>query len=172
VIWQLIYSKGNHESLEPFWQKATHLVTSKGDLLKTGDYTINFIFHDPSSDDLYDKLYSSLPYLLMFSTHVVLECFEKLRQINQNTYSHLMLTAFGVYESLFSKARPRIAPLINKHLDPFLDCIHCGEKLKITKKNGPKAYLTETVSCNHCNLESPLPLYWIFSKAKLKVTKK
>jgi len=135
-LWGIIYSKTETHGLEPIWQKATHLITSKGNLLRTGDYTINFIFHDPRENDLYDRLYLNLPYVLMFCMHVILECFSSLQKINDKTYSHLLLTALGTYESLFSSQKLHIAPLLNKQLGFFLKCVHCKGPLKINKKNG------------------------------------
>ena len=35
TIWEMIYSKNQPNGFEPIWQRATHLVTSKGPLLKT-----------------------------------------------------------------------------------------------------------------------------------------
>ena len=34
LIWAMIYSKNHSNGFEPTWQRATHLVTSMGDLVK------------------------------------------------------------------------------------------------------------------------------------------
>ncbi|MBP3983765.1 hypothetical protein J5837_04930 [Pseudoxanthomonas helianthi] len=169
AIWKIIYSKNYENGLEPTWQRATHLITSKGDLLKTEDYTINFIFNDASDDRLYDRLYFSLPYALIFAVQVVVECFNRIQKVNENTYGHLVLSTLGCYEAMFLKGKSPIGRTLNKSLKGFLECCHCRARLKITKKNAVEIYLAEQTRCPSCNLLTPIPLYWIFSFSKLKI---
>ena len=51
----MLFSKTHEKSFEPTWQRATHLITSQGALLRTEDLNINFIFHDVASDEMYDS---------------------------------------------------------------------------------------------------------------------
>lgn len=172
LVREIIYSKNISSGLEPIWQRATHLITSHGELLKTEDYGINFIFDDNTDDYYFDILYSKLPYLMIFVTQMTLECFGLIQKINEKTYSHLVITTMGCYEALFlkSKAQP-IARMLNKNLKTFLKCIHCEAPLHINRDNAPTLYLTEQMQCKNCGLISQVPLYWLFAVAKVTINK-
>ncbi len=172
TLHDMIYSKTHGKSFEPIWQRATHLITSQGELLRTEDMSINFIFHDAWSDHLYDVLYTNLPYVLLYAVQVSLECFAQILRANEQTVSHLILSTMGCYESLFLGGKHRyIARLIAKNLHPFLKCLHCKTPLKLTRANAAEMYLRETLTCQKCKLTSPFPLYWLFAHANIKITR-
>lgn len=172
ILRDIIFSKSLNSGFEPIWQRATHLITSKGELLKTGDYTINFIFEHPGDDHYFDILYSKLPYLMIFVTQITLECFGLILKINEKTYSHLMITTMGCYEALFLRDKEQsIARMLNKNLKPFLKCIHCEAPLRINKHNAAHLYLAEQIQCKSCGLVSQIPLYWLFCVARVLITR-
>ena len=172
VIHDLIFSKTNDIGFEPVWQKANHLITSQGELLKTEDYNINFIFQNPHSDNLYELLYLNLPLILIFAVQVSLECVAEILRVNDHTVSHLIISTMGCYEALFGDGRKQgVSKLLNKHLAPFLKCIHCESPLKIDRANAPKMYIREQISCNSCGLVSEFPLYWIMGTAKMTINR-
>jgi hypothetical protein len=170
LIHDLIFSKTNPAGFEPVWQRASHLITSQGALLKTEDYAINFIFNDPASDHLYEHLYPQLPYLMIFAMQVVLESFSLILKANERTVSHLMLTTMGCYESLFIDSRKQhVARILNKSLKPFLKCIHCDAPFKIKRRNAPGIYLHESTDCESCGLSTDVPLYWLLAMGDAKI---
>ena len=169
LMHDLIFSKTNPNGFEPVWQRATHLVTSQGTLLKTEDYELNFVFLDPSSDALYSLLYKNLPFALIFTMQVVLESFSMILKANERTVSHLMLTTMGCYESIFLKGNQRISALLNKSFKPFLKCVHCDTPFRINKRNAPGIYLHERVICTSCDLSSDFPLYWLWAQGNVKI---
>lgn len=170
LIHDLIFSKTNLDGFEPVWQRASHLITSQGALLKTNDYDINFVFNNPASDHHYSLLYRKLPYAMIFTMQVVLESFALILKANEKTVSHLMLSTMGCYESLFLTSRKQhVASMLNKHLKPFLKCIHCDKSFRVTRKNAPGIYLHETVTCSACKLSSDVPLYWLLAMANAKI---
>lgn len=170
LIRDIIYSKNHDAGFEPIWQRATHLITSQGELLKTKDYTINFIFESPTTEHYFDRLYSKLPYLLIFVTQVTLECFGLILKVNEKTFSHLVITTMGCYEALFLRSRSQpIARMLNKTLESFLKCIHCEAPLRIDRHNAPTLYLAEHMQCKSCGLVSQVPLYWLFCVAKVSI---
>jgi hypothetical protein len=172
LLYDMIYSKTHEKSFEPIWQRATHLITSQGSLLRTEDLNINFIFHDPASDHLYDLLYANLPYLLLYAVQVALECFSQILRANEQTVSHLILSTMGCYESLFSDgAKQHVARLLTKNLRPFLNCLHCDTPLRLTRENAAEMYLKETLTCRKCGLASPFPLYWLLAHGKVKIVR-
>lgn len=167
---EIIFSKTNTNSFEPIWQRATHLITSKGALLQTEDLNINFIFQDAESDEMYDFIYSKLPYIMLFAIQVSLECFSRILSSNENTTSHLIISSLGAFECLFEN-RPKtgITAMLRKQLKPFFKCIHCSSTLRLTRNNAISMYFQETLSCQKCGLTSPFPLYWLFAQAKIKI---
>lgn len=172
LLHDMIYSKSHEKSFEPVWQRASHLITSQGTLLRTEDLNINFIFHDSGSDHLYELLYANLPYVLLYAIQVALECFSKILKANEQTVSHLILSTMGCYESLFSHGKQQhIARLLKKNLRPFLNCLHCATPLRLTRANAAEMYLNETLTCRKCGLSSPFPLYWLLSHAKIKIVR-
>lgn len=171
LIWDIIYSKNNTNSFEPLFQRATHLVTSMGDLLKTEDRSLNFVFEHPGDNQFFNRLYSFLPYILIFTVQVGLEVFNRIHRANKLTYSHLVVTTMGCYEALFSGSRAQnVAKILNKAFHNFLKCAHCKKSLHITKGNGIELFLKEHMECTHCSLSSPVPLYWLFGLANFSVT--
>ena len=170
LIWGIIFSKTSPNSFEPLFQKATHLVTSMGELLKTEDRSLNFIFSDSSVDYFHDRLYQFLPYILIFTIHVGLEVFGRIHKINKLTYTHLIFTSIGCYEALFGNARSqKIAKLLNKTFSEILKCTHCKRAFRISKSNAIELLLKEQIYCKHCRLSSPLPLYWLFGQTNVSV---
>jgi hypothetical protein len=170
LVWHMVYSKNHGNSFEPLFQRATHLVTSMGDLLKTEDYSLNFIFEHPYDDYFFDRLYSNLPYLLILAIQIGLEVFNRIHEANKLTYSHLVITTMGCYEALFMDARSqKIANMLNSNLKKLLKCAHCKATIRITKKNAVGLFLQEHAFCAKCGLFSPVPLYWLFGQANLNV---
>ncbi len=172
TIWSMVYSKKHENGFEPTWQKATHLTTSQGELLKTEDYSLNFIFEHAFDDYYFEFLESKLPYLFLYITQVTLESFNRIHSTNEKTISHLILSMMGCYEALFLDGRSlTISRMLQKGLGEFLECIHCNKKIKIKKSNAPTLYLHEFVMCESCGLRSDMPLYWILARANIKFTK-
>lgn len=168
ALWNIIYSKNHASGFEPSWQRATHLITSKGDLLKTEDYSLNLIFEIPTSDHHHDLLYDKLPYLMIFTTSVALECFNRVLRMNEHTYNHATVVSMGCYEALFMDDRnPPLVRALNKGFKEFLTCIHCKSAMKITKANAPAMYIRDQLKCNKCGLESAFPFYWLMAKARV-----
>jgi hypothetical protein len=171
LLWDMIFSKDHSNGFEPTWQRATHLITSQGELLKTENYSFNFIFENSSNDDYYEFLHSKLPYIMLYLSQVTLECFNRILPLNEKTVNHLMIITMGCYESLFLDGRSQhISRMLQKQLGELLSCIHCGSKLKIGKNNAPEFYLHERIYCKKCGLTSEVPLYWILAKSKMTLT--
>ncbi len=172
LLENMIFSKSYAGSFEPIWQRASHLITSQGSLLRTEDLNINFIFHDAASDDLFEDLYSNLPYILLYAVQVALECFARILRANEHTVSHLILSSLGCFECLFGdRSKKDVTAILAKNLRTFLKCIHCGASLRLTRANGIEMYLKETLSCHKCGLSSPFPLYWLFAQAGIVITR-
>lgn len=168
LLWELIYSKNQKNGFEVIWQRATHLTTKYGELLKTEDYSFNFVFENPSNDNYYVFLKDKLPYLFLYLTQVVLTSFHRVHPMNRQTINHLILTTMGCYESLFIDGRSmKISQVLQKAIGDILKCIHCNAPFKINKKNAAIFYLQEQFYCEKCGLISEFPLYWFLAKSKM-----
>ncbi|RWK14792.1 MAG: hypothetical protein EOR43_32265, partial [Mesorhizobium sp.] len=66
VIYDFVYDKNSEIGLAVFMNKANHLVTRKGDRLRTEEWNLNFIFKDPRDTDVYETIYPILAYILFF----------------------------------------------------------------------------------------------------------
>lgn len=166
LIEEMIFSKKDPLSLEISCQKATHLITSQGEFLKTGRMFINSIFDDPNDIDQYEPVYTALPTVMIFTTHVILEAFQKLVPLNKNTYQHITISTLGCFENLYIDGRKRsLTKSYAKACKDFLKCIHCGEQIFLTKGNSLRMFMTGTLICNHCHQDSEFPFYWLLSKS-------
>jgi hypothetical protein len=171
LLWDHIYSKNHSSGFEPTWQRATHLITSQGDLLKTEDYTINLIFESPYSNHHYELLYERLPYVMIYLSSIAFECFNRILKMNERTYNHMEIISMGCYEALFMNTRyPPLISSLNKSFKPFLKCIHCHHDIKINKKNAPAMYISDQLVCNKCGLQSAFPFYWLMGQSKITVS--
>jgi hypothetical protein len=173
LIWDMIYSKKCSRGLEPYWQKATHLTTKYGELLKTDDYNFNYIFRNPFDNDIFDVVYNkSLPYLFLFLIQVSFECFSLIAPTNSKTVDYYIMSTLGCYQSIFADGRSQtMTNLLKKILNNFLVCIYCDTKLKIYKKDAPAFYLTERLPCYKCGLENEVPLFWLFIKSAFSINR-
>ncbi len=171
LLWDHIYSKNHATGFEPTWQRATHLITSQGDLLKTEDYTINLIFDNPYSNHHYDLLYGRLPYVMIYLSSIAFECFNRILKMNERTYNHMAIVSMGCYEALFISTRHTpIIKSLNKSFKPFLKCIHCSKDIKINKRNAPAMYIKDQLTCDKCGLQSSFPFYWLMGQSKITVS--
>jgi len=169
IIWNYVYSKKHENGFEPTWQQATHLTTSHGELLKTQDYSLNFIFENSYDDYYYDFLRDKLPYIFIYISQITLAAFNRVRKVNKRTVNHLILTTMGCYESIFLDGRcMSIGRMLQKQLGDFLSCVHCEAPFKIKKRNAPLFYLHEQFLCENCGTISDFPLFWVMAKAEME----
>ena len=94
-IESLIYDRSDRYGFELFFQHAVHLVTIRYPELRTEPENFNFIFKDPRDDDLYELIYSNLPYLMLFMSHVVMGVFHQMRAMDETSR-----TLFGIRSML------------------------------------------------------------------------
>jgi hypothetical protein len=169
TIWNYVYSKKHVNGFEATWQRATHLTTSQGELLKTEDYSFNFIFEDAYDDFYYAFLGRGLPYLFLYLTQIVLASFSRIHPIHEKTVNHLMLVTMGCYEALFLNESPMyVGNMLQEAMGDLLACVHCDASFQINKKNAPMLYIHEKFVCEQCGLISEFPLYWLLAKSEVK----
>lgn len=167
LIWNYIYSKQHENGFEPTWQRATHLTTSMGKLLKTEDLSFNFIFESAEDDFYFDFLEGGLPYLMFYMSQISLACFDKLHNLNEKTINHLIMTSYGVFESLNGSSKElSLMTKIQEIFDELLKCVHCESKFTITRDSFPALLIEENFECSKCSLENQFPFYWLLAQTK------
>ena len=171
ILWDMLYSKGSESSFEHLFQKSTHLVTSKGSLLKTEDYSFNLILGDTAHDNFYEFLYPRLSLVMLYMASLVLELFRRVAPTNNLTYNHLIIVAMGAFEALYFDGRSKqsIAKALNRDFQDIMKCVHCGAKRRILKSNAIRFYFGERMECRKCGLDSQFPLYWILGQGDIKI---
>ncbi|WPP56695.1 hypothetical protein SOI69_05370 [Acinetobacter pittii] len=171
LLYDMIFSKQLATGLETPCQRATHLITSQGEFLKTKERTINSIFDNPLNDSHYDSMHICLPYIMLFTTHVILEAFNKLIKLNNNTYQHLLLVSLASYENLYIDGRQRfLTRSLTKQFKPLLNCIHCEKSMRIQKENSLRMFMLDHLICNHCHQLSEFPFYWLVAQNKIFIS--
>ncbi len=171
LLHDMIFSKQYPLGLEIPCQKGTHLITSQGNFLKTGKMFINSIFDDPNDINQYDSVYTSLPYVMLFISHITFEAFNKIIKLNNKTHQHFLLTSMASYENLYSDGRKRaLTKSYAKTMKNFLKCTHCDKLITLTKENSLRMFMTDILVCNHCHHNSDFPFYWLLSQAKISIT--
>ncbi|QPF39125.1 hypothetical protein H0S58_06525 [Acinetobacter sp. TTH0-4] len=171
LLYKMIFSKKFSNGLEIQCQRATHLITSQGEFLKTKERSINSIFNNPFDDTNYDSIHICLPYIMLFTTHVILEAFNNLIKLNNNTYQHLLLVSIASYENLYVDGRKRLlTKSLSKQFQPLLNCIHCKKAIKIKKENSLKMFMLNHLICNSCNQYSEFPFYWLMAQMKISIS--
>ena len=170
TIWNYVYSKDHKNGFEVTWQRATHLITSHKPLLKTEDYSFNFIFEDVFDDFYYEFLKHNLPYLFLYLSQISFAAFDQIYPISNKAINHHILTTMGCYEALFLDGRGmHISRMFQKTLKDVLECVHCKNPFKIKKKNAPMFYLHEQFICEECGLVSEFPLYWLLAHGNMRI---
>ncbi|MBN6534182.1 hypothetical protein JZM39_00175 [Acinetobacter pittii] len=171
ILYNMIFSKQLSTGLETPCQRATHLITSQGEFLKTKERSINSIFDDPFDDSYYDSMHICLPYIMLFTTHVIVEAFNNLIKLNNNTYQHLLLVSIASYENLYIDGRKRkLTKSLSRNFKSFLGCIHCKKTIKIQKENALRMFMLNQLFCNHCYMYSDFPFYWLIAQVKISIS--
>ncbi len=83
VLNALLFDRRHVEGLELLFQHAVHLITVQNIELRTSPQNFNFIFANPSDDDIYYAVFNVLPYILLFLSHVCVSLFNRIRTMEE-----------------------------------------------------------------------------------------
>jgi DNA-directed RNA polymerase subunit RPC12/RpoP len=160
---ELIYDRRSEESFEKLFQHAVHLITIERLELRTAPENFNFIFKSPNDNDSYHWLYTRLPYVLFFLSHVILNLFDKMRKMDDPARSSFFVrSVFGLQLACETNV-----PFVLQELETLVDhynCNRCKEKLRMTNFNAAKIVLTQSYRCAKCGTKNDLPFAWLFEK--------
>ena len=166
TIYDIVFDKNLKTGLAPLFDKAAHLVTSRGVLVKTEVLNLNFIFKNLGDNDLYDTVYLRLAYILIYLMLLQVTLYSRMQGIEKRFSDWILLTSLGAYQSLFVKGRSPLINSLNKALAEFLTCPHCRTDLKIKKSYAARFFVTQELHCQRCNADHHFPLFWLLSKSQ------
>lgn len=145
------------------FQHAVHLVTVQKVELRTMSENFNFIFKNPTDDDIYEGVYGVLPDVLLFLSHVILELFDRVKPMERggrkafeirSTYALTLIARPEAAES----ARQTLAEAMDGHVF----CGACEAPLILTRHNAARALLSESSRCTRCRRVQEFPFSWLF----------
>ncbi len=170
VIYDLIYEKKTDRGFANLFDKATHLVTSRGVHLRTEKMNLNFIFKSPLDTDVYDYVYFRIAYLLIFALLIQIALYSRMGGLNPHYKTWASLVALGTYHALFVKGHSPIIDSLNRSLRDFLICPYCRSQVRIRKTYAAQFFIAQKLFCTSCQSESDFPLFWLLSKLDWKIS--
>jgi hypothetical protein len=170
LIYTIVFDKDSETGLAPLFDKAAHLVTSRGRLMKTEELNLNFIFKNPHDDDVYQTVYVGLAYVLIYLTLLQVALYSRMHAVEKNFTDWILLTSLGAYPSLFGKGRSPLADLVNKTLADLLVCPHCRAVVRVKKLDAARFFVTENLHCGNCGEDHHFPLFWLMSKLQWSIS--
>lgn len=170
IIYNAVFNRGNDLGLAALFDQATHLVTENS-RIQTENYNINFIFKNPSDNDVYQGgTYALLAMLLLFLNLMQIELYGRMREASQQHQNWMMITSIGAYEALFTHGRSRMTAMINQNLKEFLECSICKHPFKLRKSHAARFLIGETIDCERCFTSQHFPFSWLLSKLELNLS--
>ncbi|MGA3310489.1 MAG: hypothetical protein ABSD08_18045 [Xanthobacteraceae bacterium] len=170
VIYDLIYEKKTDRGLANLFDKATHLVTSRGVHLRTEKMNLNFIFKSPLDTDVYDYVYFRIAYLLIFALLIQTALYSRMGSLNPSYKMWVCLVALGTYHALFVDGPSPIIESLNRSLKEFLVCPYCRSRARIRKSYAAQFFIGQKLLCASCRNDSDFPLFWLLSKMNWKLS--
>ena len=159
----LIFDQGNNVGLYGLFQHAVHLVTVERIEIKTSPENFNFIFKNPLDDDIYEIVYSALPTLLLYTTHVALTLFERIKVMDAGAKNAFVFRSINGFRFLnYDGGAAELAKIMSDTLPSQIKCSKCGAALKVTQHNVARILLTDSFRCTNCKRVCPFPLSWMF----------
>ena len=158
----IIFDRENPLGLEGYFQHAVHLVTTKYAATRTSPENFNFIFKDPTDDDVYDLIYACLPHPLLFLSHIIIELFDAMEAMDEGTkraFRTRTLLAAGLVMDPDERATLRELE------DAFrgqIFCTNCKAKPKMTHYNSVRIVMTESFRCTNCKRINSVPFSYFF----------
>ncbi|TIU90562.1 MAG: hypothetical protein E5V74_00170 [Mesorhizobium sp.] len=170
LIYRMIYDKDFDIGLCVPMNKANHLVTNRGERLKTDKWDLNYIFKDFRENDVYETIYPILAYLLAFIQMLQIASYSRLKDINEEYYKYLTVSTIGAYDALFAGNKGGMASHTNRLFKEHMTCPFCKSGVRIKKAEAARFFILEYLSCKSCGHEHRFPLYWLLSKTEWTVS--
>ncbi|MBB3995279.1 hypothetical protein GGR95_002934 [Sulfitobacter undariae] len=167
TINSLVFDRDNSDGLANLFDKALHLATGAPQL-RTENYNINFIFKDPTDDDIYTgSTYQQIATVLLFLNLMQIELYSRMHEPNRQHENWLLFTATATFQTLFSSGRSSMVRFVNQNFKEFLECPTCGSSINLRKAEAPRLFIGETLECRACETVQHFPFGWLLHKLEL-----
>lgn len=160
-IYEMRYDKKSEFGMEPYFQKANHLITTNPHFT-TENCNFNFIFSGQEAMvSQWDQIYSILPFLLFYSFHIVeslvLTFAERDNSCFDSTVTKTMIGLNLCLEKIPWNANIVLENAFIDRIGEFeIICPNCNKRIKLTKRNQRNMYLKNTIKCYYCKEEYSL----------------
>jgi hypothetical protein len=159
----MLYESKNAYGLYGLFQHAVHLITVQKLELQTSPENFNFIFKNPSDEDLYHSIYETIPTVLLYLTHVITGLFDRMRPMDEGAKkAHFVRTTLGHEVVKGCEAGDAVRHILTEALPAHFACANCHRSLKVTQHNAGRALLTDSFRCHGCGTINGLPFSWLF----------
>lgn len=166
LINEIIYNKELPRGFAHLFAMANHLVTSRGRLARTGNLNLNFIFKNPSDNDVFESIYLSLSYVLWYALLIQIQLFARMRAVDDSFTKWMTITTMAAFDSLFLKGHSSFGSIFTSKLGRFMNCPYCKKKVSVGRKGAPRFFLGQRVRCNNCGIDYAFPLFWLLSQVE------
>ncbi|MCY4377001.1 MAG: hypothetical protein OXC31_24865 [Spirochaetaceae bacterium] len=158
-IESLIYDRSDRYGFELFFQHAVHLVTIRYPELRTEPENFNFIFKDPRDDDLYEVIYSNLPYLMLFMSHVVMGVFHQMRAMDETSRTLFRIRSMLAYSLIVFPEDDDVLQRFHKTIRDLPRCRNCNRECKLTPYNLSQMLFRAVFRCTYCRKKNPFVFF-------------
>ena len=159
----MIFNRQNQFGLEPYFQHAIHLITTKYEVTKTSPQNFNFIFKDPSENDIFDIIFQCLPYVICFLSLVIIELFDEMNRMDKGSKKAFRARAILGMHLVEKQECCHSMGLLRGMLENRILCENCRAQLRLTVYNAIKILFAETFRCTKCRRHNYLPFTYLFS---------
>lgn len=163
LIHDLIFSPGERHGFFQLFQHAVHLITVGKVQIQTEPENFNFIFKNPFEDDIYEETYLTLPVILLYLSHVIIELFDQIKPMeNGGKQAFISRSILGFNLIGTDGDIKEVQDTLAKTLSANIECEKCTKKFVATRYNSARAILRESFRCSQCRHINYLPFSYIF----------
>ena len=156
-VYDTVFNYQFEHGLSGLFDKATHLATEYK-RNQTEAYNLNFIFKDPSDDDIYlGNTYPQIAKILLLIHMMQIALYERMGEGNKNYKNWLLFTSIGTYQALFVEGPSGMTRFVNSHFAEFMQCPACETSLRINKAKAPRLFVGERLVCDGCFTDHHFP---------------
>lgn len=167
ALYDLRYDKASN-GLEPLWQKAQHLTTTRHANLRTEVENLNFIFATPDNiAGIYEHVGPSYFLLVLHFYEVALTALQRTYEVDPNirTIEKLARTAAVVMARGQSQSLDETFREVARLCVGYVTC-ECGGAPQITGETFARALFSRELPCSVCGGATPFDLYSLMATSE------
>ncbi|MBK4215226.1 hypothetical protein JJJ17_04730 [Paracoccus caeni] len=169
TVYDTVFDRKNALGLAGLFDKATHLITENSQI-RTENYNINFIFKNPSDDDVYSgETYQQIAMVLQFLALMQINLYGRMTEISRHHRNWLLFTSLGTFEALFASGSAPITRFVRSAFGELLKCGLCEKRMRLLKTDAPRFFIAERIECSECGVDQGFPFGWLLSQFDINV---